>query len=84
MTVLKGNIEILGDQSSISWFIFVMAAIPIAVCSFRSGPTPTDEEILAGDASPSPWRSLAASLAFAVWLLWAFALNSLNPETLLR
>lgn len=82
--LIKGNIEILGNQNSISWFIFVMAAIPIAVCSFRTGPTPTDEEILAGDASPSPWRSLAASLAFAVWLLWAFALNSLNPETLLR
>ncbi|MFN7143954.1 MAG: hypothetical protein ACK4YP_09275 [Myxococcota bacterium] len=82
-TIVKMLVEEVGTQATLGWVIFAVSAVPLLLCALRSGPEPTEEEILAGDASPSPWRSLGRFLALAVWPAWALALLSIDAtETL--
>lgn len=81
--IVKVMVEEVGTQSTLGWTVFALAAVPLVACAVRSGPEPTEEEILAGDASPSPWRTLGRFLALATWPAWAFALLSIDAsETL--
>lgn len=70
----------MGGQATLAWVIFALSAVPALVCAMRSGPEPTEEEIMAGEASPSPWRSVGRFVALAVWPAWAFAFLSLDPS----
>lgn len=73
----------MGDQGTLAWIVFTLSAVPALICALRSGPEATEAEILAGDASPSPMRSLGRILAFGVWPLWAFAIAATSPAAVL-
>lgn len=77
--ILAALSEEVGAQGTLAWAMFVVAGVPAVVCAFRSGPELTEAEILDGEASPSPWRSLARLLALGVWLAWALAFVAASP-----
>lgn len=69
-TVLSFLQTEVGAQTNLAWVLLLLASLPAFFAVFRSGPTLTEEEILAGHAGAAPGRSAGRLLALGVILLW--------------
>lgn len=77
--IVRVLVDEVGDQATLAWALLALAGVPALICALRSGREPTEAEILEGEASPSPWRSLARFLGLAVWPAWALAFLATSP-----
>ncbi len=73
----------IGAQATLGWVLFALAGVPAVIVAFRSGPPLTEEEIMNGESSPSPGRTLGRVLALLVWPLWAFAMAANAPGSVI-
>lgn len=81
--LLAALVEEVGTQQTFGWILLFLAALPAVAVAFRPTPPMTDEEISAGNVTPSPWRSVGRVLGLGLWVLWAVAWGASSPVSAL-
>lgn len=73
----------IGANSTLGWVVTGLATMPAVVALLRPAADLTDEEVLAGNVSPSGLRWFGGALALLVPLVWAAARLCADPAPLL-
>lgn len=81
--LLAAALEEFGATGTVSWVVVALAAATGVVALLRPAAELTDEEVLAGNVSPSGARWFGGALALLVPLAWAAARLACDPSPLL-
>lgn len=73
----------IGSLGTLGWVAFALASGTAVIALLRPAADLTDEEVMAGDVSPSGARWLGGALALVVPLAWAAARLATDPSALL-